>query len=398
MEESRIRRVIEIVLIAAFLVFVLLPFAGKLLPAEGAFALTENRRPAPFPTIELGRPGWGWSIVSFPRRFERYWNDSFAFRWYLIRAHSLAKLWLGVSPSPKALVGRDGFLFYAAEQSVDYFRGVKPFTAPDLVRWRDDLENRRQWLAERGIRYLVVVAPNKETIYGEFMPPELHKVRADSRLDQLLEYLRTNSSIEVADVRGALIAAKASQRVYHKTDTHWNDAGAMIAAGAILARLKAWYPGIDVAPFPGQLRAHMAPGGDLARILALEDRFPEKRFDWVPSSAPCRTEGGRYPRENLGVQCVPWPQRGDESRLVRGKPRPLPGRALPPYGPGRGYAARSGDHRAGASRRRDPGVCRAGADVPRPARLLTSAMRRRDSRAVIQCRAVPRTPGTPMLP
>jgi hypothetical protein len=28
----------------------------------------------------------------------------------------------------------------------------------------------------------------------------------------------------------------------------------------------------------------MAAGGDLARILALEDRFPEMRIEWVPSS------------------------------------------------------------------------------------------------------------------
>jgi len=289
MDESRTRRVIEIVLIAAFLVFVLLPLAGKLLPAEGAFALTENRRPAPFPTIELGRPGWGWSIVSFPRRFERYWNDSFAFRWYLIRAHSLAKLALGVSPSPKALVGQEGFLFYAAEQSVEYFRGVKPFTVPDLAHWRDELESRRAWLASRGIRYLVVVAPSKETIYGEFMPPTLFNVRADSRFDQLLAYLRTNSSIEVVDLRGALVAAKAGQRVYHKTDTHWNDAGAMIAARALLTRLQAWYPQIDAGPFPGELRIRTATGGDLARILALEDRFPEERVEWVPARPGYRT-------------------------------------------------------------------------------------------------------------
>lgn len=276
------RRVVERLSIALFLAVIVLPLAGKLLPTEGAFALTENRRPAPFPVIELGRPGWGYSLTSFPRRFERYWNDSFAFRWYLIRAHSLAKLALGVSPSPKALVGRDGYLFYAAEQSVDYYRGTKPFAADDLARWRDDLDDRRRWLAQRGIRYLVVVAPNKETIYGEFMPESLSKVRSDSRLDQLLAYLATDATIDVVDLRGPLSRAKPNQRVYHKTDTHWNDAGAMVAARTILARVKEWFPDTDAGAFAGVLHARNAGGGDLARILALEDRFPEERFDWTP--------------------------------------------------------------------------------------------------------------------
>jgi alginate O-acetyltransferase complex protein AlgJ len=307
MEDSRRRRAVEILLIALFLVIVLLPFAGKLLPSEGAFALTENRRPAPFPTIELGRPGWGYSIVSFPRRFERYWNDSFAFRWYLIRAHSLAKLALGVSPSPKALVGQDGYLFYAAEQSVDYFRGTKPFTPAELARWRDDLESRRQWLAQRGIRYLLVVAPNKETIYGEFMPTSLRKVRPDSRLDELLADLAGHSNIDVVDLRGALTAAKPRQRVYHKTDTHWNDAGAMIAAREILARIKLWYPATDDGAFTGRLAEKDAPGGDLARILALEDRFPEHRYDWVPGAgqaARVASAPSGFGRDIAVMECV----------------------------------------------------------------------------------------------
>lgn len=278
------RWVAESIVIAMFLAAISLPLIGKLLPSQGAFALTENRRPASFPTIRLGGPGWGYSIVSFPRRFERYWNDSFAFRWYLIRWHSMAKLALGVSPSPKALVGQDGYLFYAAEQSVDYFRRIKPFTQTDLDRWRVELEKRRDWLAERGIRYVIVVAPNKETIYPEFMPPALRPVRNESRLDQLLADLRLRSSVDVIDLRPALRSAKQGQRVYHKTDTHWNDAGALVASREILSRLKRWYPDLSDEPSAGSLIVRTAAGGDLARMLALEDRFPEESIAWVPSA------------------------------------------------------------------------------------------------------------------
>jgi len=286
MKRSSVHRIAETAVIVLFLGVLSLPLVGKLLPTEGAFALTENRRPAPLPTIRLGAPGWGYSIVSFPRRFDRYWNDSFAFRWYLIRAHSLVKLALGISPSPKALVGQEGFLFYAAEQSIDYFRNVKPFTEPELAQWREDLEQRRDWLAERGIRYLVVVAPDKETIYPEFMPPALRPVRSESRLDQLFADLRLRSQVEVVDLRPALMRAKASGRVYHKTDTHWNDAGALVASREIIAGLHAWFPEMSNAPPQGAMRTRSAAGGDLARILALEDRFPEERIEWVPAGAP----------------------------------------------------------------------------------------------------------------
>jgi hypothetical protein len=277
---ARVQRIAETTLIALFLVAISLPLGGKMLSLENAFALTENRRPAPFPAIELK----GWSLVSFPRRFDRYWNDSFAFRRPLIRWHSLAKLRLGVSPSPKTLLGRDGFLFYAGEQSVDYFRAVKPLTPAGLERWRRDLESRRAWLAERGIRYLVVVAPNKETIYPEHMPPELRPVRPDTRLDQLLADLRANSAVEVVDLRPALRREKGALRLYHKTDTHWNDAGAAIAYREILARLREWFPAMNARPLEGSLETTPAPGGDLARLIALEDRFPEQNIEFVPAA------------------------------------------------------------------------------------------------------------------
>jgi len=308
MQTSPVRQKLEVALIAMFIAVIGLPLAGKLLPVEGAFALTENRRPAPLPTIQIGGPGWGYSIVSFPRRFERYWNDSFAFRWYLIRAHSLVKLALGVSPSPKALVGRDGYLFYAAEQSVDYFRHVKPFTPEEVAHWREDLEARRAWLAERGIRYLVVVAPNKETIYPEFMPEALRPVRAESRLDQLLADLRLHDSkVDIVDLREPLRQAKHSERVYHKTDTHWNDAGALVASVEILSRVKEWFPAINPAPAPGALVTRNGAGGDLARILALEDRFPEERIDWM-ASVPARARQAQVADSRSGditaMECV----------------------------------------------------------------------------------------------
>lgn len=301
---SRVRAISEIVFIGLFLGIVCLPLVGKLLPSEGAFALTENRRPAAFPTVDVMSPGWGFSIASFPRRFERYWDDSFAFRWYLIRAHSIIKLALGVSPSPKALVGQNGYLYYAAEQSVDYFRAVKPFSARELTQWREELESRRAWLAERGIRYLVVVAPNKETIYPEFMPPELRPVSADTRLDQLKRELLTHSSVELLDLRPGLRQAKQAQRVYHRTDTHWNDAGASVAYAEILAHLSRWFPELRGGTLPGSLVVHNTSGGDLARILALDDRFREDRIDFVPA-APQRARKSADPGgSDVAMECA----------------------------------------------------------------------------------------------
>jgi hypothetical protein len=282
----RARTAVELMLIAVFVAAISLPLGGLLLPSTGAFGLAENRRPADFPTIDLASAGWKWSIASFPRRFERWWNDSFAFRFYLIRANSLVKLAIGSSPSPKATIGRDGWLFYAAERSTEYYRNATPFTERELARWRADLEERRRWLAERGIRYLVVVAPNKETIYPEQMPEAITRLRRDSRLDQLLAELRRAPAVDVLDLREALVRARGTQRVYHVTDTHWNDAGALAAKRAIVERLRAWFPEMNAVETSGRFEVLRERGGDLARLIALEDRFREDRIVFVPAGVP----------------------------------------------------------------------------------------------------------------
>ena len=56
------------------------------------------------------------------------------------------------------------------------------------------------------------------------MPPTIATVGAMSRTDQLCGSL--NDLGILVDLRPALLAAKARERIYFKTDTHWNDRGA----------------------------------------------------------------------------------------------------------------------------------------------------------------------------
>src|SRR5690606_26345033 len=105
---------------------------------------------------------------------------------------------------------------------VEDYRCTDPFTREELDGWRRVLEERRDWLAARGIRYTLVFAPNAQTIYGEYLPQSMNRVRDESRLDQLIKHMRGPYGVEIIDLRAPLIAAKSQMRTYHRTDTHWN--------------------------------------------------------------------------------------------------------------------------------------------------------------------------------
>lgn len=268
-----------------FLLLISLPLLGMLLRLAPAAASVENRKLADPPAFSWRRP------LDYLKGFADYFNDRFAFRDRLVRAHNrLAYRLFRVSTTDRVIIGRQGWLYLGRgnyfNNEMEYFRASRPFTLPELQEFKTTLERRRDWLARRGIRYLFVPAPNKSTIYPEYMPAAINRVHARSRLDQLLDYLGRRSDIEFLDLRPALLRRKREERVYHKTDSHWNDLGGYWAYREIAERLHRFFPELrPLAPEEIVIGRREGPGGDLAKLLDLQrDVFREAYITVAPRS------------------------------------------------------------------------------------------------------------------
>jgi hypothetical protein len=285
----------DIGVMVVFLVAICLPAADALLDLDPT-RLSEKRRLAPAPVSRLSQP----IEVSYTGAFESWWNDSFGFRRSLVVAYSRALLSLGVSSTPSVIVGKSGWLFFAGDEALASYRAVQPLTEAEVTRWQGRMERRQAWLAERGIRFLVVIAPNKETIYPEYMPARLNRVRETTRLDQIVSHLRERSSVAILDPRAALRSAKAGGTVYFRTDTHWNDAGAWLLHREIVARLHAWYPEVEARPAVPIVRVRWGWSGDLATMLGLEGRIGEDPLLLAPPRVSRAADPGARPLDPQG--------------------------------------------------------------------------------------------------
>ncbi len=184
------------------------------------------------------------------------------------------------------LIGKSGWLYYVEQFALEYYIGDDPFMPEELATWKRILEERRDWLALQGIDYYLIVAPNKETIYPEYMPDSVIKSGNPSRLDQLIAYLQQHSTFRIIDVRQALIDTKPTQRVYHLTDSHWNEPGSLIAYQGILNALAPRYPTLQIQQFPDfTLRTVITPGLELAAFLDQVDQYQEEYFQLIPNVA-----------------------------------------------------------------------------------------------------------------
>ncbi len=201
---QRFRDTFPFVLIVCFLLIISSSIILKISGFQWIPNSEENRKLAEIPIFNG-------SVQHYIKNYEKYFNDHFGFRNELVRLNSLVMLALRVSPSSQVILGKDGWLFYdgqPGERIIDlYYRGTKPFTDDELKACRSVLQEHHDWLAQRGIRFLFVVAPDKESIYSEFLP-NIHRVTSKGRLDQLIEYMKKYSDVEVLDLRESLINAK----------------------------------------------------------------------------------------------------------------------------------------------------------------------------------------------
>ena len=307
-----LRRRADAGLIAAFFVFLWLPVADTFLHLDHTPTPNENRAPARLPQF---KPGLA-SMHDYVSGIEAYFGDHFGFRNRLVAwEHHWKWQWFRTSKVNYVLTGKSDWLYFSGGLMIDDVMGIRPFTAQQLEAWRDLLQGRRDWLAQRGIRYLFVVPPDKHTIYPEHLPDWLAGVaRPPHRLDQFVGYMKAHSDVPVVDLRQTLLNAKKDARVFLQTDTHWNEMGAFLACRRIVGHAAAL--GLDVKPpelSSFQISERDEPGGDLARMLGREQWTTEKDAvciapkpplaildapidtsllikDWVPGDEPRHSE------------------------------------------------------------------------------------------------------------
>jgi hypothetical protein len=260
------------ILSVCFLLILVLPVAENLLHFGPQIGLAEKRRLQKYPVFKWELK----AILSYPSGFEAAFNDRFGLRGLLVRSQALAKYyWLHISPSPQVILGRNGWLYLAS--SIDEFRGITPLRRIRIKQWHKEFRAKKAFLAARGIQYLIVVAPNKETVYPEFLPERITQLRQKLYMDDLLNSLPANPHLDIG-------------RLYLQTDTHWNQLGAAIASDAIIDRLSSWFPELEPRKNRNAFQTSMrkSGGGDLARLMGLEDRLREETIVVPKASQPLR--------------------------------------------------------------------------------------------------------------
>lgn len=264
---------------AVFLVILLLPGIGMILGVDDKLN-AENRNVAK-------PPEWSWNaeiIRSFPGRFESYFDDHFGFRSWLIRTAKQVE-WVYDRTKAGIAIGRDGWLYQGKEADLAHSHCVQ-LRDEELRSWQELGRSRQDWFERRGIAFIWSMAPNKHTLYPEYFPETAAApTNPACRGDLLSKRLGRETGVDFLNLRPVLLEAKEAHRLYHRTDTHWNQLGAFLGARAILKRVRARFPQVSELSLEGfEIRRVVDEyGGNLSGLLSIYGlRFPEERYALAP--------------------------------------------------------------------------------------------------------------------
>lgn len=215
------------------------------------------------------KPGWAIATI----------KDSFKWRKDLVQLFNSYRIKIGDRVFSTTLVGNNGWLFYTGEGAIDDYQGVGLAKQKDLRQLQQSLDKIKIDLMQQGISLVIVIPPNKESIYPQFMPDEIYVLRNKSPLDQFVEYMHLHSNTRIIDLRPVLKNASKSWQVYFKTDTHWNQYGAYFAYQNIFLVLSEDYPALQAHPLSDyEITLGEKTTRDIANIIGLPQI---KEADWI---------------------------------------------------------------------------------------------------------------------
>ncbi len=196
-------------------------------------------------------------------------------------ANSLRYLLTG-SGGEQVRPGKDGWLFLTEE-----FRYDADGRANLKVR-AELLGAAARSLQRQGVKLIVAVVPDKARVYSNKLSstryPEYNRSRYADAVNAFEQ-----QGVTTVNLLQPLVRAAAQGEVYYRTDTHWNQNGAEVAAQAVAAAIKQLGLVLEETSFSSRKGSPVERPGDLIRLMGLGENF--RMLGLLPDTeAPVVTE------------------------------------------------------------------------------------------------------------
>jgi hypothetical protein len=268
-------RVRNLVFIIGFFILIIIPAFTKL-PPPSDFAVQPGKFLASRPLLQ----GY-WSLLRLPGEYQDYFATHFFLRDRGVTWTNEILTRMDNIVFHDVVVGDQGWLFLTDENNLSYYQCNQPFTQEELSILVKRVESMREISLQKGAEFQLLISPNKESIYPEYLPAGIRVSGKACRMDQAIQALRS-AGLDVIDLREPLLEAKPASQLFFRTDTHWNDAGAFLVYQVVISELKKYFPSMVIWNESDFNQEVQPITGDLSRLVLLERPFTEESVVFRP--------------------------------------------------------------------------------------------------------------------
>lgn len=177
------------------------------------------------------------SLDNYTKLYETYFNDYIPFRNDLVKLKNLMDLFVFRNfISDKALLGKNKWLFYKSVNTIENYIGIKKyyFSDTELEKIKNNLIHFRDELKKRNIDFMLMICPDKEFIYTNYMPTYIKRITEASPTDEFVKYIKENTDIKIVYPKDELMKYKDKYQLYYPYEHHWNALGGYIAYSELM--------------------------------------------------------------------------------------------------------------------------------------------------------------------
>jgi len=245
-------RVLNRCFVVLFMAMITLPLVFVDLSSNRT-SVQENRMLAEFPQlIDLKK-----HPEIFVRQFDNWFNDSAGFREQLLALYNV----MGINKKSGIrygsgevinLVGEHGHHFFVGKDEflIRRFQGEPILSDEQLANMANKLEEIKDYLDRKGIPFIIMFCTFKEAIYPEFYPKSIKRGPEPIPLDIMTNYIKDHTSVDVFNIRQALLAEKNNYMLYSVSFgdlLHYNEIAAFFAYRELMKHINKYFP--DIVPY-----------------------------------------------------------------------------------------------------------------------------------------------------
>jgi len=211
--------------------------------------------------------------LSIFKAIDNDFKAKYGLRKLYLKAHTDFKYYfLNESAIPKkVVVGKAGWFYVGNRYSNTIIETLKSstFTLDEKHIALRRLNARNIWLDSIGVSYYTCVAPSKLSIYPDYYYSK--QLEGNSKFEDLKLFLAKNNW-NLIDLKRKILQKRDSIRLYHKTDSHWNDEGAYLGYLTLMEELSFKYPSIVPVSLSNFTRLEIdSVDMDLSNMLGLDN-------------------------------------------------------------------------------------------------------------------------------